>query len=284
MSIGLFLIITLTVKDINGNKQGFYMGAKEKFQELIDIMQKLRQECPWDKKQTPQTLREYILEEAYEAVEAIDDQNWKELKSELGDLLLQIVFQGTIAEEMNEFTIDDIIESINTKLIERHPHVFGNVSVQSASEVAENWEQIKLKKENRHSILQGVPKHLSALLRAQKVQQKAEKVGFDWHKIDDVINKIEEELEEFKQAIAENNKEAMEEEIGDFLFSIVNLARWKNISSENALRVTTNKFISRFQYIEYQLEKQKKSLEQSSLEELDSLWNDAKRKLKNDYT
>ncbi|MCK5075186.1 MAG: nucleoside triphosphate pyrophosphohydrolase [Calditrichia bacterium] len=257
------------------------MTARDEFQKLIEIMYRLRQECPWDKKQTHESLRESILEEAFEAVEAIDEKNWNELKSELGDLLLQIVFQGVIAEENGIFNIEEIVQSINSKLVERHPHVFSDKNVNSAKEVEKNWEQIKLQKENRNSILQGVPKQLSALLRAQKVQQKAEKVGFDWHKIDDVIDKIEEELAEFKQSVKNNDPEAMEEEIGDFLFSIVNLARWKGINSENALRTTTNKFISRFQYIERQLVKQNRTLEQSTLKELDVLWEEAKRKMKN---
>ncbi len=257
------------------------MEYDEQFRKLMTIMYRLRKECPWDRKQSAESLREYILEEAYEAVETIDNAQWDDLKGELGDLLLQIVFQSVIAEEKELFNISDVIDSINRKLIERHPHIFSDVEVNSAEEVADNWENIKLQKEKRESLLQGVPKNLSALLRAQKVQEKVSKVGFDWDKIEDVIAKIDEELQELKDAVKQNNREAIEEETGDFLFSVVNLARKININSENALRKTTNKFISRFQYIEKKLTEKGSDLNRASLEEMDKLWEDAKTKVDN---
>lgn len=254
------------------------MGSGDFFEELMRIMKRLRKDCPWDRKQTAESLREYILEEAYETVDAIDNHDWEELKKELGDLLLQIVFQSVIAEEKRLFTIDDVIQSINQKLIERHPHVFGNVEVDSAEEVAENWEQIKRSKENRKSVLEGVPKHLGALLRAQKVQNKVTKVGFDWDKIDDVVQKLDEEIKEFKEALMKGTPDEMEEEVGDILFTLVNLARWKGINSENALRKTTNKFIARFQYIEEKLAERNLTPDKVDLAIMDKLWEEAKKK------
>ncbi|GAB4169243.1 MAG: nucleoside triphosphate pyrophosphohydrolase [Calditrichia bacterium] len=253
------------------------MKSGDLFEELMHIMVRLRSDCPWDRKQTPESLREYILEEAYEAVDAIDNQDWDELKKELGDLLLQVVFQAVIANEKKRFSIDDVIRSINTKLVERHPHVFGEVQVKDEHDVMDNWEKIKKDKENRTSILEGIPSHMSALLRAQKVQQKVVKVGFDWDKIDDVFRKLDEELAEFKSAVKSASPEEMEEEVGDILFTLVNIARWKGINGEHALRKTTNKFISRFQYIEKKLEEMDRDIHQASLEDMETLWNEAKR-------
>jgi MazG family protein len=253
------------------------MKTGELFEELIRIMVRLRSDCPWDRKQTPESLREYILEEAYETVDAIDQKNWDELKRELGDLLLQIAFQSVIAEERKLFSIDDVIQAINRKLIERHPHVFGDVSVENAEEVADNWEQIKREKENRQSVLEGIPRHLGALLRAQKVQQKVVKVGFDWDRFDDVIKKLDEEIQEFKHALEKGSEEELEEELGDILFTIVNIARWKGINSEDALRNTTNKFMARFRYIEKKLADQNLTPEQVDLETMDKLWEESKQ-------
>jgi XTP/dITP diphosphohydrolase len=245
----------------------------QEFDRLVKIMNRLRQECPWDREQTPENLRQYILEEAYETIEMIDAGNWPELKKELGDLLLQIVFQAEIARENQRFTLAEVIEHINNKLIERHPHVFGNVSVKTAAEVRDNWEQIKLKSENRKSILDGVPKTVSALLRAQRLQDKASQVGFDWENPQDVINKVKEEIEEIRQS---RTPEELESEIGDLLFSIVNFCRFQNINAEDALRKTTNKFISRFQYIEKKLAEENLSPRETSLEKMDRLWEEAK--------
>ncbi len=255
------------------------MGAKEEFQNLIDIMARLRKECPWDKKQTPQSLRQYILEEAYETIESIDDENWDELKKELGDLLLQIVFQAEIAVEEKRFTLEEVIRNINEKLIRRHPHVFGDVKVNNAEEVKENWEQIKIHKENRTSLLEGVPRNLSGLLRAQRLQDKAARVGFDWPEITGVFDKIKEEIEELEESLKERNREAVEFELGDLLFTLVNFARFQDINAEDALRKSINKFVSRFQYIEKRLKDLNKTIYNSSLEEMDALWEESKDKI-----
>jgi tetrapyrrole methylase family protein/MazG family protein len=255
------------------------MGAKEEFQNLIDIMARLRKECPWDKKQTPQSLRQYILEEAYETIESIDDENWDELKKELGDLLLQIVFQAEIAVEEKRFTLEEVIRNINEKLIRRHPHVFGDVKVNNAEEVKENWEQIKIHKENRTSLLEGVPRNLSGLLRAQRLQDKAAQVGFDWPEITGVFDKIKEEIEELEESLKERNREAVEFELGDLLFTLVNFARFQDINAEDALRKSIKKFVSRFQYIEKRLKDLNKTIYNSSLEEMDALWEESKDKI-----
>jgi len=252
------------------------MTVQEEFQQLLTIMYRLRQECPWDKKQTAHSLRQYILEEAYETVEAIDNENWEELKKELGDMLLQIVFQAEIAMENDHFTLEQVIHHINQKLIRRHPHVFGDVTVSSDKEVKNNWEQIKINEENRQSVLDGVPHQLSALLRAQRLQDKAANVGFDWPEVSGVIEKIKEEFQELELAISENNPEELENELGDLLFSLVNLARFHQLNAEDALRSTISKFIARFHYIEKKLKESQRSIYQSSLEEMDRLWEESK--------
>lgn len=246
----------------------------QEFQRLVEIMKRLRKECPWDREQTPQSLRQYILEEAHETVEAIDDQDWEELRKELGDLLLQIVFQAEIAEEEQRFTLAEVIHHLNEKLILRHPHVFGDVSARTAAEVKDNWEQIKVKTERRKSVLDGIPRHLSALLRAQRVQDKAAHVGFDWEAVQGVLEKIKEEIRELEQS---RTPEEREEEIGDLLFSLVNLCRFYGINAEDALRRTTNKFVARFQYIEERLAEENKVPGSVSLEEMDRLWEQAKQ-------
>jgi len=248
----------------------------EEFERLVQIMKRLRRECPWDRIQTPESLRQYIMEEAYETIEAIDDKNWQELKKELGDMLLQIVFQAEIAEEENRFTLESIIYNINEKLIERHPHVFGEVKVKDADEVRDNWEQIKAEKENRKSILEGLPKIMSALLLAQRVQDKASQVGFDWEDPSDVLKKISEEIEELENGIKHQRPDEIEKEMGDLIFSIVNLCRFYKINAEDALRQTTSKFMKRFQYIERRLSEQNSSVQSASLEEMDKLWDEAK--------
>jgi MazG family protein len=253
------------------------MSGKSEFVRLVSIMKRLRKECPWDRKQTPQSLRQYILEEAYETVEAIDNENWDELRKELGDMLLQIVFQAEIAEEQKLFTISDIIHSINEKLVRRHPHVFGNVEVTNEQQVKDNWEQIKLNDERRSSLLEGIPRNLSGLLRAQRIQEKTAQVGFDWTNVNDVITKIREETTELEQAIQQKNPEEIESEVGDLFFSVINLARFQKVNAEDALRKTINKFISRFQYIERKLAEKNKSIYHSSLEEMDKLWEESKK-------
>ena len=248
------------------------MYLKE-FERLVNIMTRLRKECPWDRAQTPETLRQYILEEAYETIEAIDAQNWDELRKELGDLLLQIVFQAEIAQENGRFELSQVIENINNKLVERHPHVFGDVKVRNAADVATNWEQIKVKSENRTSILQGVPKQLSALLRAQRLQDKASQVGFDWDNSADVLAKIREEIDEIE---ATETPEELEDELGDLLFALVNYCRFRKVSAEDALRSTTNKFVTRFQYIESQLAAKGVKPSDATLDEMEALWQAAK--------
>lgn len=243
------------------------------FQRLVDIMSRLRKECPWDREQTPETLRQYILEEAYETVETIDEGNWAELKKELGDLLLQIVFQAEIAREQERFELHDVIAHINNKLIERHPHVFGDTRVRDSGEVKDNWEQIKMKSEKRRSILDGIPAHLPGLLRAQRVQDKASQAGFDWDDDRGVIDKIREEIEELRAAETPAERE---EEIGDILFSLVNLCRFQGINAEDALRRTTTKFISRFQYIEQRLAEREQRPQDVDLNALEQLWQEAK--------
>jgi MazG family protein len=256
------------------------MAVLDEFDRLISIMHRLRKECPWDKKQTAHSLRQYILEEAYETVESIDNEDWEELKKELGDMLLQIVFQAEIASEKQLFSLEEIIEQINEKLIRRHPHVFGDVSVSNENDVKNNWEQIKINEEKRQSVLDGIPRHLSALLRAQRLQDKASHVGFDWPEVTGVIDKIKEELQELERAISEENPEELENELGDMLFSLVNLARYNQVSAEDCLRATINKFIARFQYIERKLKERRKSIYHSSLEEMDKLWEESKSQIK----
>lgn len=256
------------------------MTVQEEFEQLTSIMHRLRKECPWDKKQTAHSLRQYILEEAYETVEAIDNEDWEELKKELGDMLLQIVFQTEIATEKRLFSLEEVIRQINEKLIRRHPHVFGNVSVSDENDVKNNWEQIKINEENRQSVLEGIPRNLSALLRAQRLQDKAANVGFDWPEVEGVMAKIKEELQELDDAISEENPEELENELGDVLFSLVNLARYHQVSAEDCLRATINKFITRFQYIERKLKEHQKSIYHSSLEEMDKLWEESKSQIK----
>lgn len=251
---------------------------EQKFYELVKIMRRLREECPWDKEQTNDSIKAATLEEAYEAVEAIDKKNYEELKSELGDLLLHIVFHSAIAEDNKLFNIEDVIQSISDKLIRRHPHVFSDTVVNNNSDILRNWEHIKLK-EGRKSLLDGIPKALPALNRAYRIQEKVAKVGFDWSDIKDVWNKVKEEFKEFKEAEESGDKEKTEEEFGDLLFALINYARFININPENALRKTNEKFIERFQYIEKKLAENGKSLIDSNLQEMDKYWEEAKNRL-----
>jgi MazG family protein len=246
------------------------------FENLVDVVRKLRVECPWDKEQTHESLRYALIEEAYEVVESIDDKNLEELKKELGDLLLHVIYHSTIAEDNSEFTLPSVIQNAVDKLVRRHPHVFGNVKVSGPEEVKENWEKIKLS-EGRESIVDGVPRELPALLRAFRVQEKASKVGFDWKRKEDVWKKVEEEVKELHSEAAAGNHDRIEDEFGDLLFAIVNYARFLHVNPEYALRRTIDKFITRFQYIEVELKKQGKDITKTSLEEMDKLWEDAKK-------
>ncbi|MEX2117392.1 MAG: nucleoside triphosphate pyrophosphohydrolase [Bacteroidota bacterium] len=247
----------------------------DQFAKLMGIVRRLRKECPWDREQTHQSIRHSLLEEAYEVLEAIDRGNMHELKGELGDLLLHIALHSVMAEERKAFTINDVLRSLSEKLIRRHPHVFGSVSVRSAGEVKANWEKLKLK-EGRTSVLEGVPRKLPALLKARRLQEKASKVGFDWKRKKDVWKKVEEELAEFRAAERKRSKRAMVEEFGDVLFSLVNYSRFINIHPELALTRTTQKFIRRFQHLERELNKRGIAIPDAGLPLMDELWTQGK--------
>jgi len=247
-----------------------------KFNELVEIVKRLRKDCPWDREQTNDSIKAATIEEAYEVVESIDKKDYKELKNELGDLLLHVVFHTIIAAESDQFEIDDVIDAIREKLIRRHPHVFGDVKVSDADEVKKNWEEIKMS-EGRESILDGVPELLPALQRAHRLQEKASKVGFDWEKKEDVWKKVIEEIEEMQASEKEGDHGKLESEIGDVLFAMVNYARFLGINPENALRRTNTKFINRFGYVEDKVTATGKKLSESNLEEMDKYWEESKK-------
>ena len=251
------------------------------FKKLTEIVDTLMGEngCPWDKVQTRESLKPYLVEEAYETLEALDNNNPEEIKEELGDLLYQVLFHAKISENKNEFNITDVVESISHKMVHRHPHVFKEENLETPEEVVTQWEEIKSKekgKANRESVLDGIPPHLPGLLRAQKLQKKAAKQGFDWDIIDDVFNKLDEEVAEFKEAVLSGKETDMTAELGDIIFVLVNIAKFKKIDAEEALRATNNKFIKRFQYIEAEVTKRGKTLKETSLEELEKYWQEAK--------
>ncbi|MCT4615220.1 MAG: nucleoside triphosphate pyrophosphohydrolase [Marinifilaceae bacterium] len=254
------------------------MRKLDSFQELITIMDRLREECPWDKKQTLESLRTLTIEECFELADAISEKNLEEVKKELGDLLLHIVFYAKIGEEKKAFNLDEICKSINNKLIYRHPHIFSDTKVSNSKEVEENWEKLKLKEKNGNkSVLSGVPKSLPALIKAQRIQDKARGVGFDWEEKEHVWTKVEEEYSELKEEIANASREKMEEEFGDLLFSLVNAARLYDINPENALEKTNKKFTKRFNYMEEKTLKKGVNLKDMSLEEMDKIWDEAKK-------
>jgi len=255
------------------------------FQELLKIMEALRSEkgCPWDKEQTRESLKPFIVEEAYEVIEAIDESDPEKIKEELGDLLFQIVFQCQIAKEKNEFTISDVIDKIGNKMIARHPHVFGEANYKTTDEVLVHWEkQKKLEGKLRESILEGVPAALPSLLRAHRLQDRAARVGFDWEKVEDVLKKLDEELKEFKEALKTKKQDEIQDELGDIFFMLVNISRFIGINPEEALRKTISKFISRFRYIEMNAAEQGKKLSDMTLNEMDRLWDEAKGKRRNE--
>jgi XTP/dITP diphosphohydrolase len=247
----------------------------EALSRLLDIMNDLREKCPWDKKQTFESLRTLTLEEAYELADAIADNDLEEVKKELGDLLLHIVFYSKLGAETKAFDIADVANGICEKLISRHPHIYGDVQVKNEEEVKQNWEKLKLK-EGKKSVLQGVPRGLSSVIKAQRIQEKAAGVGFEWEQTEQVIDKVKEEWGEFEEEVQKGSISKMEEEFGDLLFSLINLSRFLKINPENALEATNKKFIKRFQYIEEQAQKANTSLSEMSLEEMDQLWNAAK--------
>ena len=245
------------------------------FDRLLTIMDELREQCPWDQKQTMETLRHLTIEETYELGDAILDKDLPEIKNELGDLLLHIVFYAKIGSETKDFDISDVINSICEKLIHRHPHIYSDVVVKDEAEVKQNWENLKLK-EGKTSVLQGVPKSLPALVKASRIQEKVAGVGFDWEHSDQVWEKVEEEIGELKTEIVNKNQDAIEDEFGDVLFSLINYARFLNINPENALERTNKKFIKRFQYLENKAKGLQKSLSEMTLAEMDVYWEEAK--------
>lgn len=250
---------------------------KEAFARLLKIMDELRAQCPWDMKQTMDSLRYLTIEEMYELSDAIIEKDMPEIKKELGDILLHIVFYSKIASETNTFTITDVINSLCDKMVERHPHIYGDVKVENEEEVKRNWEQIKLKNGNK-SVLEGVPKGLPALVKSMRIQEKARGVGFDWEHKEQVWEKVNEELQEFKHEVETNpdNADKLEDEFGDVMFALINYARFNKINPEDALERTNRKFIKRFQYMEQKITAQGKQLSDCKLEEMDKYWNEAK--------
>lgn len=252
----------------------------KKFEELVEIVEKLRgpDGCPWDREQTNQSLLPYFIEEVYELIESVDEENWETVKEELGDLLLHMVFQASIGEDEGKFKLADSLTNVNEKLVRRHPHVFGNAKADAAFHAKQNWEAQKHKEKGRKSRLDGVPKNLPALVRAQRLQQKASYAGFDWDEVEQVWDKVHEEIQELKDAQSNEAKDHIAEEIGDVLFAVVNLARYLEIPAEDALRKTNQKFTSRFSKVEEGIKAQGKELEDASLEEMDAIWEKAKEK------
>jgi XTP/dITP diphosphohydrolase len=245
------------------------------FERLLIIMDELREQCPWDKKQTLESLRHLTIEEVYELGDAILDKDLEEVKKELGDVLLHIIFYAKIGSETNDFDIADVCNSISDKLVSRHPHIYGDVVVKDEEEVKRNWEQLKLK-EGKTSVLEGVPKSLPAMVKANRIQDKVAGVGFDWEHPEQVYEKVEEELAELKVEIAKGDQDAIENEFGDVLFSMINYARFLKVSPENALERTNKKFIKRFQYLEGKAKDLNKSLKDMTLSEMDVFWEEAK--------
>ncbi len=257
-----------------------YMNTREQqlqaFNKLLDVMDELRQKCPWDKKQTFQSLRNNTIEEVYELTDAILDGDVNEIKKELGDVLLHLVFYAKIASETNSFDIGDVANSITQKLIDRHPHIYGDLTLESENEVAENWEKLKLKEGNK-SVLSGVPKSLPAVIKASRIQEKVKGVGFDFEKPSQVWDKVQEEISELKTEIEEKNQDKIEAEFGDVMFSLINYARFINVNPETALERTNKKFIKRFQYIEKIADQKGKLITDLTLQEMDEIWEQAKK-------
>ena len=252
------------------------MEAAEAFARLVKIMDELREQCPWDKKQTIQSLRQMTLEETYELTDAITEQDWKGIKEELGDLMLHLVFYAKIGTEQKQFTLTEVLNGICEKLIARHPHIYGDVKVNDEEDVKRNWEKLKLK-EGKTSVLSGVPKGLPALIKAMRLQEKAKQVGFEWENKEQVWEKVEEEIGELKEAIAQKDAKQIEGEMGDVIFSLVNFARFLKVDAENALEVTNKKFQNRFTQMEAIALHKGLDLQAMSLEEMDAIWNEVKQ-------
>ncbi len=253
------------------------------FSQLVDLMAQLRgpDGCPWDRKQTPESLKPFLIEECYEVIDAIEEGSPDKVRDELGDLLFQIVFHARIAEEQGQFTIQDVITAIHEKMTRRHPHVFGDEKLSTDKEVLANWEEIKKKEkghEDRKSILEGVPKELPSLLRAHRLQERAARVGFDWNHLNEALPKLDEEIAEFKESLKTEDAAKIEEELGDVFFTLVNVSRFLGVNPEEALRKTIGKFIHRFRYIEEQAADAGRSLKDMTLDEMEELWQEAKNK------
>jgi len=249
----------------------------EAFERLLQIMEELREKCPWDRKQTFESLRNLTIEETYELADAILNNNTEEIKMELGDLMLHLVFYAKIGSETNDFDIKSVLDTISDKLIFRHPHIFGDTDVKNNPEIVKkNWEELKIR-EGSHSVLGGVPKSLPAMIKANRIQDKVSAVGFDWDEPSQVWDKIQEELHEFKKEIVQMDKDRMVEEFGDLMFSIINAARLYQIDPEIALEKTNKKFIQRFEYLEEKTLKKGKKLESMTLEEMNNIWEEAKK-------
>ena len=252
------------------------MENNSAFNRLLEIMDDLREKCPWDRKQTIHTLRQLTIEELYELTDAITDQDWKSIKEELGDLLLHIVFYAKIGKEQQQFTIDDVINGVCEKLIYRHPHIYGDVKVETDEDVKLNWEKLKLK-EGKTSVLSGVPVSLPALVKAMRLQSKAKQVGFEWDNAEQVWDKVKEEMDELHEVVQLGQPDRIEDEFGDVMFSLVNYSRFLKVDAENALERTNKKFIRRFQQMEQMATAQGKTLDEMSLTEMDALWNEVKK-------
>jgi MazG family protein len=248
----------------------------ESFLKLVNTMDELRERCPWDKKQTIESLRSLTIEELYELGDAILENDWQGIKEELGDLFLHLVFYAKLGTEKNAFTLDEVLDGISKKLIDRHPHIYGDVVVKDEEDVKRNWEQLKLK-EGKASVLSGVPKGLPAIVKATRIQEKVKKVGFEWDNKEDVWKKVEEEMQELQEAVQNKDADAMEDEFGDLLFSLVNYARFLNVDAETALERTNKKFIYRFLQLETIANAQGKQLSEMSLTEMDAIWNEVKK-------
>jgi XTP/dITP diphosphohydrolase len=247
----------------------------EAFSKLLDVMDDLREKCPWDKKQTLESLRPLTIEETYELADAIIQNDLNEIKKELGDVLLHIVFYSKIGSEKGAFDVADVCNDIVAKLIHRHPHIYGDVKVKDENEVKENWEKLKLK-EGKKSVFEGVPNSLPSMVKAIRLQEKAKGVGFEWPNANGAIAKIDEELAELKQAVAADDNDEIEKEFGDFVFSVVNASRYYKVNADNALEKTNKKFKSRFEFIEKRAKELQKPLDEMTLEEMDKIWDEAK--------
>ncbi len=252
------------------------MSVENEFNRLVNIMEELREKCPWDKKQTIESLRQLTIEETYELADAITEGDFQGLKEELGDLMLHLVFYAKIATEKNLFTLEDVLGSICEKLIRRHPHIYGEVKVENENDVKQNWEKIKLA-EGKKSVLSGVPRSLPAVVKAMRLQEKAKQVGFEWDHTSQVWEKVTEELKELELAMADNNSNQIEEEFGDVLFSLVNLSRFLSVDAENALERTNKKFLKRFTLMEEVAKASNRHLHEMTLEEMDAMWNEIKK-------